>query len=111
VSHKELFSDLLELALNTENKYHHKACWILELMLEKHLSTITDFFLLFCQSLSTFKHESAIRAIAKIWQFTTKHLLLSSIEEKQITESCSDWLIDEIKKQLQRLVQQEHYVS
>jgi hypothetical protein len=98
LSNIELFPDLLELALNTENKNYHKACWILELVLEKQLSLITDFLPVFCQCLNTFKHESAIRAIAKICLFITKHLELSSIEEKQIAESCFDWIIDVNKK-------------
>jgi hypothetical protein len=36
--------------------------------------------------------------LQKICLFITKHLELSSIEEKQIAESCFDWIIDVNKK-------------
>ena len=35
LANPDLFLDLLELALNVADKNHHKACWILELVLEK----------------------------------------------------------------------------
>jgi hypothetical protein len=36
--------------------------------------------------------------LLQICLFITKHLELSSIEEKQIAESCFDWIIDVNKK-------------
>ncbi|WP_232226277.1 hypothetical protein [Flavobacterium sp. ACAM 123] len=38
-----LFPSLLELALNIDNKNHHKACWILQVVLEKKLHFATDY--------------------------------------------------------------------
>ena len=34
-----LFPNLFEIALKTKDKNHHKACWIIELVLEKKLFT------------------------------------------------------------------------
>jgi hypothetical protein len=94
----DLFPDLLELALNLDDKNHHKACWILELVLEKQLHFVTDHLPVFCLSLSKFTNESALRSISKICLFLSRHLTLSNLQEDQIIESCFDWLINEDRK-------------
>jgi hypothetical protein len=42
--------------------------------------------------------------LQKICLFITKHLELSSIEEKQIAESCFDWIIDVNKSSFKSLI-------
>jgi hypothetical protein len=70
VTNTELVLSNIELSLIYWNlpKYrkqnHHKACWILELVRKTALFDYR-FSPVFCQCLNTFKHESAIRAIAK----------------------------------------------
>lgn len=93
-----LFPDLLALALNVADKNHHKACWVLELALEKQLHLLTDHLPVFCISLSEFRNESATRAVSKICMFLSQHLTLTTVQEQQITESCFDWLISEDRK-------------
>ena len=98
LDNEALFPELLKLALNVEDKNHYKACWILELVLEKQLHLLTDHLLIFCFSLSKFRNESATRAVSKICMFLCKHLTLTNKQEQQITESCFDWLISEDRK-------------
>lgn len=93
--HKALFPDLFAAALNTENNHHHKACWILELVVGEQLHLLSDHLPIFCLSLSKFTNQSAMRSISKICMFLSQHLILTSIQEQQITENCFDWLIDE----------------
>ena len=95
LSNTSLFPDLLEIALSIEDKNHHKACWILELVLEEQLHLLTNHLPVFCNSLSTFKNESALRSISKICMFLNQHLSLTNTQEQQITENCFDWLINE----------------
>jgi hypothetical protein len=95
LTNTNLFPDLLVIALTIEDKNHHKACWILELVLEKQLHLITNYLPLYCSSLSIFTNESALRSISKICMFLNQHLSLTDIQEQQITESCFDWLINE----------------
>lgn len=90
-----LFPDLLEIALTIEDKNHHKACWILELVLEEQPHLLTNHLLVFCNILSKFTNESALRSISKICMFLNQHLSLTNIQEQQITENCFDWLINE----------------
>lgn len=98
LANPDLFLDLLELALNVADKNHHKACWILELVLEKQLHLLTGHLPVFCISLSEFTNDGATRAVSKICMFLCKHLTLTSKQEQQITESCFDWLISEDRK-------------
>lgn len=93
-----LFPDLLAIALNTADKNHYKACWIMELVLEKQLHLLTNYLPLFCNSLSSFTNESALRSISKICLFLSLHLQLTSLQEEQVTENCLDWLIQENRK-------------
>lgn len=93
-----LFPDLLAIALNTADKNHYKACWIMELVLEKQLHLLTDYLTLFCNSLSSFTNESALRSISKICLFLSLHIHLTPLQEEQITENCLDWLIQENRK-------------
>ena len=74
-----LFPDLLTLALNVADKNHHKACWVLELVLEKQLHLLTDHLPVFCISLSEFRNESATRAVSKICMFLSQHLTLTTV--------------------------------
>lgn len=93
-----LFPDLLYIALDTFDKNHFKACWIMEIVLEKQLHLLTDYLDDFCRQLSHFNNESALRSISKICLFLSQHISLTSLQEEQITESCLDWLIEEKRK-------------
>lgn len=102
----ELIGDLIHVALDANDKSHHKACWILELVIQKNPDWLSPFLEIFCKSLADFKHESAIRSVSKIcWFAAMNHLrklnsgesFLSEKQLKQITATCFDWLIGDTK--------------
>lgn len=64
-----LFGMLLSIALDIEDKNHHKACWILELILEKNIEWLQNDLARFCQNLLLWKHDGAIRSVTKISMF------------------------------------------
>jgi hypothetical protein len=93
LNNPELFSELLKLAFNTSNKNHYKSCWILELVLEEKIHLLTPFLDVFCNNISKFNNESALRSISKICMFLAKYMILTKDQEQKIIESCFDWLI------------------
>ena len=93
LNNPELFSELIKFAFNTSNKNHYKSCWVLELVLQEKIHLLTPFLDDFCNKISNYTNESALRAISKICMFIAKHLLLTKIQEQKIIESCFDWLI------------------
>lgn len=98
ITNETFFPELLALSLDLTNEYHHKACWVLETVLDQRLQLITDYLPEFCSALCGFKNDSATRAVAKVCMFISGHLSLTVIQEQQITESCFDWLINTNKK-------------
>jgi len=94
---------IVEIALSTEDKNHHKACWILELVCEKKLKTFIPYIDAFCEAIPSFKNDSAIRPVSKICLFLAKSnhrangISLSQNQETQIIEICFDWLIRDEK--------------
>ncbi|HLF52172.1 hypothetical protein [Flavobacterium sp.] len=95
LNNPELFSDFLKLAFDTNDKNHHKACWILELVLEEKIHFLTPFLNQFCNKITNYTNESALRSISKICLFLAKHISLSKIQDQKIIEACFDWLIIE----------------
>jgi hypothetical protein len=96
---KDLFKQLVDIALNVDDQHHHKACWILELVMEAKIEWLKEYCDAFCNSLSQIKHEGALRSISNICLFAVKHNLkqpelLAAKHADQITEACFDWLID-----------------
>lgn len=94
----ELLPDLLDIAFDVKDKSHHKACWILELVMEAKIEWLIPHLDLFCDALAHYRDESAIRPISKICLFAVtrhhKQPFLSAKHSEQITEACFDWLID-----------------
>ncbi len=99
LNNKNLLPDLIAIAFNTLDKNHHKACWILELVFENKIEWLEPHLDLFCEAMTHFKNESALRPIAKICLFACEHDLknsgfLSKKHLQKITEVCFDRLID-----------------
>lgn len=90
---------LLEIAFNVEDKNHHKACWVLELICEEKMELFLPFIEDFCETLPRYKNDSAIRSISKICLFlsNSKKYTLTQIHEEKIIETCLDWLINSDK--------------
>lgn len=94
-SHPEYLNDLTEIAFNSKDKNHHKACWILELVCEERMELFIPFIDTFCDSLKHQHSDSAIRSISKIALFLTKNkkVKLNEVQEEVLIESGLDWLI------------------
>ena len=98
-SQPALLEDLVAIAFNVNDKNHHKACWILELICEEKMELFIPFIEDFCSTLSKYKSDSAIRSISKICLFLSnaKKITLTETQEEKIIETCLDWLIQEEK--------------
>jgi hypothetical protein len=99
----ELLPVLIGVALDVQNKNHHKAGWILELVLENNIECLVPYLDVFCRTLSSFSNESSIRSISKICMFAAKYHLkkkatfLTENQVQLIIETCFDWLITDTK--------------
>lgn len=100
--HPERLTELMAVALNPTDPNHYKACWILELVLQKEIHRIVPHLDHFCKTLPSYAHDGAIRSLSKIVLFAvTEHGLmaksgaefLSAPQLKIMTEVCFDWLI------------------
>ncbi len=91
--------DLVELSFNIDNKNHHKACWALELVCEEKLILFIPYIDTFCEMISKYNDDKAIRSISKIAMFLSKdkEILLTDVQEQKIIETCFDWLIQDRK--------------
>lgn len=97
-----LLPEMMAMAFDLNNKNHHKACWSLELVLEKDITWLYPYLNIFCEKLAHYKHEGALRSVSKIVMFVTiqdnlqENFLTDEMRQK-ITEACFDWLIGNIK--------------
>lgn len=101
------FEDLLELSLQIKYKYHYKAAWVLELVLEKNLHFLYPYFDYFSEHIGFIKNDSAARPLSKICKWmvnnyikNTDPILTHYIHNKQIAaivQTNFDWLIGNFK--------------
>jgi hypothetical protein len=91
--------DLIKIAFNTSDKNHYKACWVLELVCEEKLILFVPYIDDFCEIISKYTLDPAIRPISKICMFLSKSKKISLTENHKvkIIETCFDWLIQEEK--------------
>lgn len=102
LNHPELADDLITLALDVAEKNHFKACWILEIVLERDLMLLVPRLEDFCNMLPNWTNDSALRSVSKICMFCTERLkkdpeFLTEKQILQITEACFQWIISEQK--------------
>jgi len=93
--HPEFLKGLVEIAFQTKDKNHHKACWILELVCEERMDLFYPYIDEYCNVLKDYKSDSAIRSVSKIGLFLVKNkkIQLTEIQEGKIIETFLDWLI------------------
>jgi hypothetical protein len=91
----EYLKYLVDISFNVKNENHYKACWILELICEEKMELFLPFLEDFCETLSCYKNDSAIRSISKICLFlsNSKKYSLTKNQEEKIIEFCLDCLI------------------
>lgn len=102
---RSFFKELIKICFSTENKNHHKACWILEFVSYEELNWLQPHLDFFCSNLKILKDESAIRPIAKVTQLLVKShykkeknsILLSENNLQDSIETSFDWLINDVK--------------
>jgi hypothetical protein len=99
LSHLEHIEDLAKIACNPKDKNHYKALWIIELISIKKPEVILPIINAFCDALPKYKIEKAIRPSAKICLqlVKSKNVNLTENQEEKITETCLDWLINDVK--------------
>lgn len=106
IENSELLPDLMEILFDTKDKNHHKACWISELIFEKHIDWLSSYLDIFCQTLSCYSNESALRSLSKICLFSANYhikklkyneIFLTESHLDLMTEACFDWLITDKK--------------
>jgi len=106
IENPKLLVDLMEIVLTVKDKNHHKACWISELIFEKHIDWLSPYLDVFCDTLTSYSNESALRSISKICLFSanyhskklkSKENFLTDNHIELMTEACFDWLISDKK--------------
>lgn len=99
VENPEYTADLVTLATDLSNKNQHKAVWILEMLAENHTHLLLPFIDSICQTISHYKHESAIRGMSRVAFFlsTSKTISLTETQQEKMVEVCLDWLIGDAK--------------
>lgn len=104
LENRDTFFTLFALAMDTSNKNHHKACWNLELVLEKKIDWLAPSLDAFCDALPAFTDESARRSVSKICLFIArKHFgknspgFAADDQLEKIASACFDWLIGDSK--------------
>lgn len=99
----DYLNEIIQLSHDLNDKSHHKAYWILELICEKKLKAFIPFIESFLETIPKLKNDSAIRPASKICLFLAKSnhrangISLSQLQETQIIETCLDWLIRDEK--------------
>ena len=99
----ELFPKLMRLCFLTSTKNSAKAFWILELVCYDKLEWLLEYLDNFCSNIKNLTNESAIRPAAKICllltisHFKKKEIQITENQLQQITETCFDWLMTDVK--------------
>lgn len=99
LSSVEALKELFLFAFDIGNKNHFKACWSLELVLEKDITLLLPHLDTFISKVKLYQHDSALRSISKICLFVSKSkkIRLNDDQEQVLVEACLDWLIQEEK--------------
>ena len=77
--------------------------WVLEMLCYEKIGWIQDYLDFFCSNIKLLTDDSAIRPAAKICMLLTiahfkkKEIQLTENQMQQITETCFDWLLTDVK--------------
>lgn len=95
----ESLAELVQFATDLSNKNHYKGVWIIEMLAETHASLLEPFADAICDTISLYKHESAIRGMSRVAYFlsTSKVISLNEIQQEKFIEINLDWLIGDAK--------------
>ncbi|MEC4049700.1 hypothetical protein OX284_009705 [Flavobacterium sp. SUN046] len=95
IAHPSILKELIQLALNTKDKNHHKAWWVLELIAEEQIELLLPDIDLMCNNIQKICSDQAVRPASRVCMFLaqSKKITLSPIQEEKLIERCLDWLI------------------
>ena len=99
LENSELLADVIKIATNILEKNHYKAVWIIELIAESNCNLLQPFMENIISNLSFYKHQSAVRGIARSVYFisVSDKIKLSDFQKNLIIEYCFDGLIGDEK--------------
>lgn len=101
-----LLPDLIAYSFDVNDKSHHRAAAILDIVFELQFGLIYQFKDLILNNLHILKNDSAIRSITRFVlhlvqenakKIKTNSNFLSEIQLEKITEVCFDWLISDFR--------------
>jgi hypothetical protein len=89
--------DLITFGTDLNNKNHHKAVWIIEMIAEVKTAMLLPYINSLCETISKYKNDSAIRGMSRVAFFlgTSKEITLTEYQQEKLIEICLDWLIRE----------------
>ena len=95
----ELLADVIKIATTISDKNHYKAVWIIELISESNCDLLQPFIENIIENLSLYKHQSAVRGIARSVYFisVSNKIILTDFQENLIVEYSFDGLIGDEK--------------
>lgn len=100
----ELMEEIASIAFDLNDEFHIKACWIIELLAVSKIELLTPYLTKFCNSVSKYNNDSAIRVMAKTAFLILKEnysnkaqFTLTNNQLEQLTACCMDWLISDQK--------------
>lgn len=99
IDNPEYLPELVAFATDLTNKNHYKAVWIIEMLVESHTQMLVPFIDSICETISKYKHESAIRGMSRTAYFLSisKEISLTENQKEKLIEICLDWLIGDAK--------------
>ena len=99
IENPDYMKDLVAIATDLSNKNHYKAVWIIEMLVETYTEMLIPFVDVICETISKYKHESAIRGMSRTAFFlsTSKTISLTETQQENLIEICLDWLIGDAK--------------
>jgi hypothetical protein len=114
----ELFPELLRMAFDVDDKFHFKACWIVELVSYTKLEWLQNHLDFICNRASLLKNQSGIRPISKVVMMVvnahfnnkSKLITLSENQSEKLAEVCFDWFISNSKVATKAYVMRALYI-
>ena len=87
IDNDDLLDNLVQIAINTLDKNHHKAVWIIEMIAETDALLLLPYIDDLIESFSKCKHESAIRGMSRVAYFigTSKAFSMSENQKEKIS--------------------------
>ena len=99
MNHPEHMDELIKIAFNVNDKNHHKAFWVLELICEEDCSLFQPYIDTFSKLIKSYTKDHTKRPVSRICMFLAKsnRVTLTKNQEQLIIENCFDWLIKDEK--------------